>query len=349
MPINPFSDEMYRMLADPKYLTGDGREAIKFGRSLVTKAMDAITEVKPDLWRMCYPRIYEEPKHGSFHSPKDVGYQLFESVLKFERGDRGPSEQFEFLVANRLAQYRVPIFFVAPAMMEAVKNTATPQEIEWLDMPLPFEAATFMVPRGTLRHPDEGEVLWIGYARVPPDFEARSPFNPKLNVGCQKAGMTLVAKTEMGYYHHWNIADDTVSRVITLQDIEEIKDTLPVRGASVGPTALTVTQEDNNLMVPVAHYIFSLALIMTERPTMVETGALRKKVAGKRDHPPREFWSPNVIGREYQIRKERGGPAEGSHASPRLHFVRGFWRQQAHGPKRSLRRDQWIEPFLRGA
>lgn len=29
-------------------------------------------------------------------------------------------------------------------------------------------------------------------------------------------------------------------------------------------------------------------------------------------------------------------------------LVRGHWRQQAHGPKRSLRRTQWIEPFWRG-
>lgn len=29
-------------------------------------------------------------------------------------------------------------------------------------------------------------------------------------------------------------------------------------------------------------------------------------------------------------------------------LVRGHWRQQTHGPKHSLRRTQWIEPFWRG-
>jgi hypothetical protein len=99
-------------------------------------------------------------------------------------------------------------------------------------------------------------------------------------------------------------------------------------------------------MVRVAHYLFSTLLIMTDRPEMVEMGQLQKRVS-KRGQFKMEFWSPNVIGGRYAVKHERGTPVS-EHNSPRLHFVRGFWRQQAHGQGRTLRRTQWIELYIRG-
>lgn len=32
----------------------------------------------------------------------------------------------------------------------------------------------------------------------------------------------------------------------------------------------------------------------------------------------------------------------------RRHVVRGHWRQQAHGPRRSLRRTTWVPPHTKG-
>jgi hypothetical protein len=73
------------------------------------------------------------------------------------------------------------------------------------------------------------------------------------------------------------------------------------------------------------------------------------------------------------LRQERSGPAANTHrvehgvtidcvhyirdyiagkskGAPRVStLVRGFWREQAYGPKWSLHRRQWIEPFFRGS
>ncbi len=47
--------------------------------------------------------------------------------------------------------------------------------------------------------------------------------------------------------------------------------------------------------------------------------------------------------REALSGKKRGG------GSPTVQFlVRGHWRQQAHGPARSLRKTLWIQPFWKG-
>lgn len=40
--------------------------------------------------------------------------------------------------------------------------------------------------------------------------------------------------------------------------------------------------------------------------------------------------------------------AGGHHSSPVRHLVRGFFRQQAHGPLRSMRKTIWVAPFWRG-
>lgn len=58
---------------------------------------------------------------------------------------------------------------------------------------------------------------------------------------------------------------------------------------------------------------------------------------------------PVTIDLREQVREVlRRGSRKGS--SPKVQFpVRGHWRQQAYGPKLSLRRPQWIEPFWKGS
>lgn len=51
-------------------------------------------------------------------------------------------------------------------------------------------------------------------------------------------------------------------------------------------------------------------------------------------------------------RRESGPSTGGGHGSRRGYshrfIVRGFWRMQAYGPEHSLRRRQWIPPFVKG-
>lgn len=48
-----------------------------------------------------------------------------------------------------------------------------------------------------------------------------------------------------------------------------------------------------------------------------------------------------------QVREVLSGTRKGG--SPKVQFtVRGHWRNQAHGPRHSLRRVQWIQPFWKG-
>lgn len=59
------------------------------------------------------------------------------------------------------------------------------------------------------------------------------------------------------------------------------------------------------------------------------------------------------VGRSVKIEKARiegepRGPLDGERDSPRLHWVRGFYRMQVYGAGRALRKKTWVKPFLRG-
>jgi hypothetical protein len=86
-------------------------------------------------------------------------------------------------------------------------------------------------------------------------------------------------------------------------------------------------------------------LLMAHKPEVIEPARMLKRV-NKGDGPV-EYWMPHVIGRTYKLRYEHSEEA-GRHGSPRGHWVSGYWREQPHGPSRSLRKTLWIEPFWRG-
>lgn len=311
-----------------------------------TITLDEATKLKPDLWRICHPRIYNEPRDGRYDASRKVGLQLFQIALKILNGHRGPAESYEMQIASQMAKYRCPIFFIAPGMMEAITNTATPSDIPWLTMKMPFEAMALMVPKGTLKHALEGDVSYIGYARFESGVEETSKLLPEYTYGVMNGGMLLWGLTAAGMFHHWNMPKESFGERLNLVDIENYKDSLLQHEHHAGFAAIPITQHDDDLMPLVAHYIFSVLLIMTDRPQMVKMGGMEKRVQ-KRGEFPKEFWTPNVVGADYRVKYEGGAPV-GHHQSPRLHFVRGFWRQQVHGPGRTLRRTQWIEPFIRG-
>lgn len=59
-----------------------------------------------------------------------------------------------------------------------------------------------------------------------------------------------------------------------------------------------------------------------------------------------ELWAPRWIGRDYKIIRVKGPPLGGTHASPIAHFRAGHFRMQYHGPKKSLKKQIFIDPVL---
>lgn len=321
----------------------------------VTEAMerevfDRIERDMPALWRVCYPRIYREPKCGRYYSAKKPARQLTIIGMKILQNLVAPSEIYEFHLASHLARFRVPMYWLSDSIAEALQKTTPPGAIDWYHMPMPFDAAVFMLPKGSLVHPTDGDVSFVCYARMPAGANFESKLVPGKPYCTLNGGMVLAAAVESGYFIHWNIPLDKYGPRVTMEELSGL-----MRQFSGNEHATAIQLRDGGMKPAdfelgptVAHFIFSTILLMTARPDLVTTGKLTNKTPTKKGREPKEFWSPNVIGEHYKLRREHGPSQGGTHSSPRFHWVQGFWREQPHGPALALRRSQWIEPYTRG-
>jgi hypothetical protein len=311
---------------------------------------DRVEKELPELWQACYPRVYNEPKCGRYYSPKEPARHLAAVAIKVMENLDGRAEKYEFIVASHLARYRIPMFWLGHDMTVAITKTVPPGKIDWYEMDMPFPACVFMLPKGTLTHPTEGDVPFIAYARMKENETHVSQLVKGKGYGLINGGLIFLAATAgPGHLYHWNLPLDFYGPSVSIPDIDNtpVKDSAREHASHSFWRQLHMSEDDNRFMLEVVHATLGAILLMTDRPDLVTTGKMLKRVATK-GRPPREFWSPNVLGENYRIKREATAPGDGTHASPRFHWVRGFYRETAYGPSRELRKRQWIEPYTRG-
>lgn len=307
-------------------------------------------ELDPEMWRRVYSRIYENYKPNLYASPKEVARQIFSLVQKVETGYLGDSEKYEMIWASHMYKWKFPIYWVAPDLYDAVRQTTPPiEKLDYYNMAMPFNAAAFMIPKGKLIHPTEGEVYFIAYSR----HKAYEVFPSVARIGPKEwsslnGGLISVAKTSR-YLTHWNMPYDA----FPYADLTRLDDELRRYEMNTHTTAffntpdLQMTPDDTKLGIEVAHMIFGLLLFIQRKPELLSGGELLKRVKADKGKQPREFWSPRVIGENYRIRRLTS-KLGGTHASPRGHWVRGFWKEQRYGPQNSLTKEILIDPYWRG-
>jgi hypothetical protein len=149
------------------------------------RQFDELSHDRPELWGKCYPKIYEGVDGGEHYSAKLVGYFLLTIAIKIEQPEVRMYQHFnetvEAIWASRLASYRVPIFWLSREITEALKLTTLPVTLDLTTMKLPFEAAVFMLPKGSLTYQSEAtDVVCASYARAAMREEIPS-INPLLS------------------------------------------------------------------------------------------------------------------------------------------------------------------------
>lgn len=306
----------------------------------------------PQLWQRCYPRIYEEPSCGKYYSPKEVSYQLLSTALRTASegaGGLGESQLAELIWASRLANLRVPTYWIGDGMAQAIQQTIPPMEFEWSSTKLPFDAMVFMVPKGLLLHEDakEGEAVFVSFVRVKDKDEiaSLSSTNPKV-FNIMEDAFSCFVTTSQGTLMHWTYAREQGFTKVNLAELDKlVQDFAQHSHTTYSRYSGDLTMADNRFMARVSHFIFGTVLMMLTKPEYITSASLRKRVPGKVGKTPKEFWNPNIIGLQYRIKRDWQG---GTHASPRMHWVRGSYKEQRYGEKHSLHKRIWIEPYVRG-
>ena len=89
----------------------------------------------------------------------------------------------------------------------------------------------------------------------------------------------------------------------------------------------------------------TLLLIMVSGENLIEHGTRLKVVKQKnRSERPKEFWSPNFLGRLYENENTSGETERHLVA----HWRKGHLKSQPYGPKHALRKIIWIRPYRVG-
>ena len=309
--------------------------------------IEELARERPELWAKCYPKIYDGIGGGEYYSAKLVAYFLLTVAIKMEQPEvelyKHFTETVEAIWASRLATHRVPIFWLTRDLVEALKLTQLPVTLDLRSMKLPFEAAVFMLPKGSLIYQDEkNDVIFASYARIAMDEEVVSINYAAADALYGRGDFTVLAGMASGRLLNWSHPWEKPLEVARLDTtVLDTPDQTPQTRFQHHPDAY-----DKHFMARIAHLVFNTLQLMLSRPSLVSMGLMLKEVHDKKKSV-RVFWSPNRVGADYRLRRE-SQPLGGTHSSPRGHWVRGFWRNQACGPALRERKEVWIEPFWRG-
>jgi len=320
------------------------------------KALEGFIENKfPELLAMFYPRVYEST--GGYWSPRQCAAFLAHSVATsvhngFDHADS--ASRLLMPALHLMVERRMPQFFIARNLLEAVKRTDFPDEINWAELRLPFEQGIFMLPKQSFIHPEVGEVAMIVWARLQPgEYQPPAPGIPVMTERYQTIRVLCLCPERARWYQAILEDDRKPLRLRNPFDRRpgEVVQTFQ------GPLDVTMNEKDAVFCDEMFSIAFGTWMVMDARPQLVERGELTRRVtkAGQ----TKEFWTPNIVGAKYKLKREvpkivdgkfvyEAQHEHGTHASPRWHWRRGHHRLQACGAGRRERKEKWIEPTLIG-
>ena len=291
-------------------------------------AREIDSRIPPEMWRAFYPRKYSCP--GGYGSPK-MAARVFalhckpafmRSVVE-GRPVEGGVDAHIFVCGGVLASLGVPTYWVARDLAAAAAHTSPPESLKLGDIKFPMDGMLFVLPEGTL-DPPGARSSWLAVAK------ARS-----------RAGGESVCFVTGGFGPTYSV---TLKAEEPLASFDSLGfETVSLDG-SADPGGTTV-EDDTRFTKRMAHMGTTIIMLMTARPELVSRES-PVRPAGEDGRDGKKLFSPNWIGKGYRV-STKGVPA-GTHASPYMHWRRGHWRHQPCGPKRSERKDIWLEPCLVG-
>jgi hypothetical protein len=201
-----------------------------------------------------------------------------------------------------------------------------------------------MFPNGAVRHPNGHPIGYVTYAKSTKETRFTIP-GTKIETDAGNEAMIFTTSSTgdntamvMAYdLESWNEARPPVAD----DELAEFR--------NIGSASEEQRLQDISVTARLARIAMNAILLLNVRPEMAEVGA-RVERSGKTKkgaHVP-EVWTPNWLGRTYRTpgRTADSTTEKGTHASPRLHWRRGHWRDQRVGAGRKESKTIWIEPVV---
>ncbi len=217
--------------------------------------------------------------------------------------------------ALQSAKNDCPMFFVHEGLLDAARQPDIGFTVDLNALPLPYDSFSFIFPK---KHGLVVKGLTIDAIHIfrssPATNEAHNALYPDTDQAMFIYALNEDAYTKFG-----------ASFTRPFDPSERLRS---------NPEAAETT---NPLVILALNLLFAMAA----RPEYVERGMRQ----GRHKKSGAEIWTPNIVGRKYAVKRDPNAET-GSHASPRMHWRRGHFRQQAFGVGRTEHKIIWLEPTL---
>jgi hypothetical protein len=327
---------------------------LKFARNLpklnsYTAVRDFIESERPEWLRKLMPRIISAP--SEYWPQKILAVAAILSALcnqlAKELGKK--SDQTAAAVEGQmghLLQFDVPTYYVSKELLAAAARTELPTEMSLDAVPFPFPALVFVLPKGMIRHQSAGDCPYIIVSRPEKGQVFDLPLRD-ITIGMVAPETIVLVSTYLpGENRSYHFSINVVCGE-TMRAAFERASAVPfeISGKDMYGFNEIPSFSDADFVSRLWLLGMTLLLIMASGAPLIETGRLLKVVKPKNlTDAPKEFWSPNFLGRVYQSRTE--ADETGQHLRP--HWRKGHIKSQPHGPQHSLRKVIWIQPYRTG-
>lgn len=301
--------------------------------------------LNPAIWAALYPRAYES--RGAYASPKAAAVSMMISIVgQAMTPVTDQPTRYANLTCVRLAQFSMPTYFVAEALLHACLQTTLPEGFKYADLRWPMPAMLFILPTGAVQSPVDGSCNFVSIARHAKGARMETlPGLPPFPYDFEYECFSHFAHTSGGA---------TFAGYIPLKGEPMMTDLLAgeknyspgIVGVSAGgkPVYETIQGPDDDFMTLTVSICLRLLLLLNAVPEILTAGRELRKADASPKKPTTALWSPNIIGEHYSVQTCDEGVTPGR--SPRMHWRRGHYRNQPHGPGLAQRKVIWLEPVL---
>lgn len=304
-------------------------------------------------------RDYEPKRYldeqGRFWSPQISTYTLLNSMPAYNNWTQDTAFPWALSLQTRAIQYGVPTYFVTKELASALLKTVPPLAMGIDKLKFPFPSIRIVLEKGAFVNTSGVEYLsfFVGMVgeykdTIPQSIRQMFPNIPE-QVMFSRPCFTMVG---------WDreLTGDIALSYIHIpmgSNVQLIGDLLPRKDIHASFTnilnndakPLTIVEESElNSMAP---FLINLLMLLTAKPEYVSNGGLVRKGKIKGKHKLDDLWSPHIVGNGYKLKHTTSEPTHTGKQMP-SQWRAGHWKEQAYGPKYTLRKDLWIEPYGTG-
>lgn len=315
----------------------------------VMQNFQAVADHEPELLKAFYPRRYREVK-GFPDSPRVYASALCNTAAHMVLGtaEKNPTMQVAYSIGNMLVDLKVPTYFLAPDVLEALLATDAPLDITLAELKMPTPAFLLCLPFIVRDYCPSGFTIYsIAVGLMQPGHR----ITPTYQVMGRPARQFDVANTQPTFMVHalagepdGLIVDHNFQLPINHALAELSKEDFNYYPLTPG-FENKYSAQDYAMQRLLASIVLQVLLLFNAEPKAFEekkllTPPVRHTHGGKVSTTP-GVWDPNFIGRNYK--RVATAPKGGTHATPSTHVRRAHWHTYWVGKGRTERKLNWVQ------